>query len=165
MKITRSSKCYFNKWLTQSKMSELKDILQEYARVCNYFVEKYENEIPAKKKFDLLHAEHIQSCIQETSTFLTARLVKQAFSEAYGVVQSVRSNVENRKGKKYFRPTFDGKKMILSECSQEHGIAENTTLFDYNITLKCLRTDKGRGYNIASKNLYLWEGTICSIRR
>ena len=50
MKITRSSKCYFNKWLTKSKMSELKDILQEYARVCNYFVEKYENEIPQKKK-------------------------------------------------------------------------------------------------------------------
>lgn len=149
MKITRSSKCYFNKWLTQSKMSELKNILQEYARVCNYFVEKYENEIPAKKKFDLLHAEHIQSCIQETSTFLTARLVKQAFSEAYGAVQSARSNAENRKGKKYFRPTFDGKKMILSECSQEHGIAENTTLFDYNITLKCLRTDKGRGYKIS----------------
>lgn len=149
MKITRSSKCYFNKWLTQSKMSELKDILQEYARVCNYFVEKYENELSAKKKFDLLHAEHIQSCIQETSTFLTARLVKQAFSEAYGAIQSAKSNAENRKDKKYFRPTFNGKKMILSECSQEHGIAGNTILFDYNITLKCLRTDKGRGYKIS----------------
>lgn len=149
MKITRSSKCYFNRWLTQSKMSELKDILQEYARTCNYFVEKYENEIPTKKKFDLLHAEQIQSCIQETNTFLTARLVKQAFSEAYGAVQSAKSNAGNRKDKRYFRPTFNGKKMILSECSQEHGIAENTILFDYNITLKCLRTDKGRGYKIS----------------
>ena len=149
MKITRSSKCYFNKWLTQSKMFELKGILQEYARICNYFVEKYENEIPLKKKFDLLHAEHIQSCIKETETFLTARLIKQAFSEAYGAVQSAKSNAERRKDKKYFRPTFNGKKMILSECSQEHGIAENTILFDYNITLKCLRTDKGRGYKIS----------------
>ena len=149
MKITRSSKCYFNKWLTQSKMSELKDILQEYARVCNYFVEKYEKDIPEKKKFDLLHAEQIQSCIQETNTFLTARLIKQAFSEAYGAIQSAESNAENRKDKKYFRPTFNGKKMVLSECSQEHGIAENTILFDYNITLKCLRTDKGRGYKIS----------------
>lgn len=149
MKIIRSSKCYFNKWLTQSKMSELKDILQEYARVCNYFVEKYENEIPTKKKFDLLHAEQIQSCIQETCTFLTARLVKQAFSEAYGAIQGAKSNAENRKDKKYFRPTFNGKKMILSECSQEHGFAENTILFDYSITLKCLRTDKGRGYKIS----------------
>ena len=149
MKITRSSKCYFNKWLNFNKMSELKDILQEYTRVCNYLVEKYENEIPAKKKFDLLLAEQIQSCIQETNTFLTARLVKQAFSEAYGAVQSAKSNAENRKDKKYFRPTFNGKKMVLSECSQEHGLAKTTTLFDYNITLKCLRTDKGRGYKIS----------------
>lgn len=149
MKITRSSKCYFNRWLTQSKMSELKDILQEYARICNYFVEKYEKDIPEKKKFYLLHAEQIQSCIQEINTFLTARLIKQAFSEAYGAIQSAKSNAGNRKDKKYFRPTFNGKKMVLSECSQEHGIAENTTLFDYNITLKCLRTDKGRGYKIS----------------
>lgn len=149
MKITRSSKCYFNKWLTKSKISELKGILQEYARICNYFVEKYEKDIPEKKKFDLLHAEYIQSCIQETNTFLTARLIKQAFSEAYGAIQSAKSNAENRKDKKYFGPTFNGKKMILSECSQEHGIAENTILFDYNITLKCLRTDKGRGYKIS----------------
>ena len=149
MKITRSSKCYFNKWLTKSKISELKGILQEYARICNYFVEKYEKDIPEKKKFDLLHAEYIQSCIQETNTFLTARLIKQAFSEAYGAIQSAKSNAENRKDKKYFGPTCNGKKMILSECSQEHGIAENTILFDYNITLKCLRTDKGRGYKIS----------------
>ena len=149
MKITRSSKCYFNKWLTKSKISELNGILQEYARICNYFVEKYEKDIPEKKKFDLLHAEYIQSCIQETNTFLTARLIKQAFSEAYGAIQSAKSNAENRKDKKYFRPTFNGKKMVLSECSQEHSIAENTILFDYNITLKCLRTDKGRGYKIS----------------
>ena len=149
MKITRSSKCYFNKWLTQSKMSELKDILKEYARICNYFVETYENEIHEKKKFDLLRAEQIQSCIQETNSFLTARLIKQAFSEAYSAVQSAKSNAENRKDKKYFRPTFNSKKMILSECSQEHGLATVTLLFDYNITLKCLRTDRGRGYKIS----------------
>ena len=149
MKITRSSKCYFNKWLTQKKMSELKSILQEYARVCNYFVETYENEIPEKRKFDLTLAVHIQKCITETNTFLTARLIKQAFSEAYGAVQCAKSNAENRKDKKYFRPTFNGKEMILSECSQEHSIAEVTQLFDYNITLKCLRTDKGRGYKIS----------------
>ena len=149
MKIIRSSKCYFNKWLTQSKMSELKDILKEYARICNYFVETYENEIPEKKKFDLLRAEQIQSCIQETNSFLTARLIKQAFSEAYSAVQSAKSNAERRKDKKYFRPTFNGKKMVLSECSQGFGIARSTILFDYNITLKCLRTDKGRGYKIS----------------
>ena len=39
--------------------------------------------------------------------------------------------------------------MVLSECSQGFGIAQSTILFDYNITLKCLRTDKGRGYKIS----------------
>lgn len=148
MKITRSSKCYFNKWLTKSKVSELKEVMAEYTRICNYFVEKYESEIPTKKKFDLCKAEYIQSCIEETNTFLTARLINQAFSEAYSAIQSAKSNAENRKDKKYFRPTFNSKKMILSECSQEYGFANNTIIFDYNITLKCLRTDKGRGYKI-----------------
>ena len=46
MIITRSSQCYFHKWLTKSKLSELKDLLQEYARICNYVVEKHEYEIP-----------------------------------------------------------------------------------------------------------------------
>ena len=149
MKITRSSKCYFNKWLTNKKQKELKELLVEYSRIGSYFIEKYEEKIPQKHKFNLLKAEYIQRCIQETNTFLTARLIKQVFSEAYGAVQSAKSNAENRKDKKYFRPTFNGKEMILSECSQEHGIAETTILFDYNLILKCLRTDKGRGYKIS----------------
>lgn len=149
MKITRSSKCYFNKWLTIKKQQELKEILAEYFRLGNYFIEKYENDIPQKTKFDLLKAEYIQLCIQETNTFFTARLIKQAFSEAYGLVQSAKSNAENRDDKKYFRPMMYGKQMILSECSCEHTIAEITKLFDYNLTLKCLRTDKGRGYKIS----------------
>lgn len=148
MKINRSSKCYFNKWLTNSKMSELKELLTEYSRVCNWFVGTYENEIPDKRKFDLCKAEFIQKCISETSTFLSARLIKQAFSEAYGAVQSAKSNAQRREDKRYFRPTFNGKKMILSECSCEHGTALSTVSFDFNLTLKCLRKDKGRGFKI-----------------
>lgn len=149
MKITRSSKCYFNKWLTQKKKQALKEVLVEYSRICNYFVETYENEIPEKSKMTLCLAEHIQRCIMETQTFLTARLVKQAFSEAYGAVQSAKSNAERRKDKKYFRPMFYGKKMVLSECSCIHDIARITKMFDLNMTLMCLRTDKGRGYKIS----------------
>lgn len=149
MKITRSSKCYFNKWLTENKKQALKEVIAEYSRVCNYFVETYEKDIPNKTKFELLHAEYVQKCILELPTFLTARLVKQAFAEAYGAVQSAKSNAKNRKDKKYFRPTFNGKKMVLSECSCEHDIARITKLFDFNITLMCLRTDKGRGYKIS----------------
>lgn len=149
MKITRSSKCYFNKWLTDKKRKELKEVLQEYSRICNYFVEHHEKDVPNKSKFDLLKAEVYKKCMKDTNTFLTACLVQQAFSEAYGAVQSAKSNTENRKDKKYFKPTFNSKKMILSQLSQVHNLANNTILFDYNITLKCLRTDKGRGYKIS----------------
>lgn len=149
MKITRSSKCYFNKWLTQKKQQDLKELLGEYSRVCNLFIEKFESQIPEKAKFELTKAKYIQPFIKESNTFLTARLVKQAFSEAYGAVQSAKSCASRRVDKKYFRPSFNGKKMILSECSQEYGIAKTTKNFDFNITLKCLRTDKGKGYKIA----------------
>ena len=148
MKIKRSSKCYFNKWLTQSKMLEIKDLIHEYTRICIYFTETYENCIPEKKKFELLQAKYIQKCIQETNTFLTARLIKQAFSEAYSQIQSAKSYAESRKDKKYFRPTFNNKRMVLSECSQEFGISKNMKSFDYYVTLKSLRTDKSRGYKI-----------------
>ena len=149
MKITRSSKCYFNKWLTQKKQQDLKELLGEYSRVGNYFIEKYEDDIPQKKKFDLLKAEYIQRCIQETNTCLTAILIKQAFSEAYAAVQIAKSNAENRKDRKYFRPVMHSKKMTLSECSCKHSTADITKLFDYNLTLKCLRKDRGRGYKIS----------------
>lgn len=149
MKIIRSSKCYFNKWLTDKKRKELKEILQEYSRICNYFVEHHEKDVPSKSKFDLLKAEVYKKCMKDTNTFLTSRLIKQAFSEAYGAVQSAKSNAENRKDKKYFKPTFNSKKMVLSQLSQVHNLANNTILFDYNITLKSLRTDKGRGYKIS----------------
>ena len=52
MKFSRSSKCYFNKWLTKKKMSEIQELLDEYARVCNYIVEKYQEEIPSSRKED-----------------------------------------------------------------------------------------------------------------
>ena len=67
MKITRSSKGYFNKWLTHKKQQELKELLVGHARICNYFVEKYENEIPQKKKFDLsVHDSHVISACSVT---------------------------------------------------------------------------------------------------
>jgi IS605 OrfB family transposase len=148
MKINRSSKCYFNKWLTQKKKDELKEVLLEYSRVVNYFIVTYEKDTPSNTKFDLCKAGYIQECIATLDTFLTARLIKNAFQEGYGMVQSAKSNAENRKDKKYSRPVHYGKKITLSETCAEHGIALTTKLFDFSLILKCLRTDKGRGYKI-----------------
>ena len=149
MKINRSSKCYFDKWLTNKKKAELKEILKEYSRICNYFVWKYENDILAKSKFELCGAKYTNLCVIETGTFLTIGIISEALYEAYGAVQSAKSNAENRKDKRYFRPKFYGKKMTLSQRVQSHGVSQNTAFFDYNIILKGFRNDKGRGYKIS----------------
>jgi len=148
MKINRSSKLHFNKWLTAKKKAELKEVMQEYSRIVNWFVEKYESEIPYKKKLEFLYATYIQQCISDTSTFLTARLIKNAFAEGYGMAQSAKSNAENRKDKKYFRPVHYGKKMVLSQTNAIFDVARQTKTFDFNLTLGCLRTDK-RSFKIS----------------
>ena len=141
MKIHRSSKCYFNKWLTTKKKQELKEILVEHSRIVNYFIRKYENDIPQKKKNELLLANYIQECISDTKTFFTARMVKNCFSEGYGMIQSSKS-LSTSMGKKYVSPKHYGKRMILSETIATHDIARQTKLFDFNLTLGCVRTDR-----------------------
>lgn len=138
MKINRSSKIHFNKWLTNKKKSEVKQVLVEYARIVNWFIEKYEAEIPDKKKMNFLYATYIQSCISETGTWFTARMVKNCFAEGYGMVKSAKSNAENKKNKKYYRPVHYGKKMTLSETVITRGVAIQTKEFDYNLTLGCI---------------------------
>lgn len=163
MKIVRSSKCYFNKWLTKKKQEELRELLEEYAKACNYFVETFEEQIPSKKKFDLILAKYRHEYMEKSGTFLTSTLIQQAFAEAYGAVQSAKSH------EKYHRPIFKGKSMTLTNASQVHGISNVMKLFDYNIYLTCLRTDRGRGYhiNIPLKkheqfNKWYNKGKICS---
>ena len=75
MKIARSSKLHFHRWLTQHKQEQIQNILEEYSRIVNYFIGKYERRIPELKKFDLCLAFHIQNCIKETNTWFTARMV------------------------------------------------------------------------------------------
>lgn len=140
MKIRRSSKCYFNKWLTTKKKFELKEVLVEYAHIVNYFIERYENDIPQKERKHLLLANYIQECISTTKTFFTARMVKNCFAEGYGMVQSAKS-LSASTGKKYASPKHYGKKMVLSETIATHDIARQTKLFDFNLTLGSFRTD------------------------
>ena len=171
MKYKRGSKCHYTKWLTKRKQEEIKELLQEYARVGNYFIQKYEDVIPEKTKFDLLMAEHIQAGIKETGTFMTARLVKQCFAEAYSLILTAKHFVGSGAGgsDKYHSPKMYGKRMLLSECSCEHGAPKKELKgFDYMLTLKCLRTDKKLGYRIniplkKTKVFNKWdkEGNLC----
>lgn len=149
MKIHRSSKCYFDKWLTQKKIQEIKDILKEYSNACNYFVKNYEDSVCSMTKFDLTNSKYIQKYIKETGSFLTARLIKDAFNEAYGAVKSAKSISKNRKDNKYFSPKFYGKRIVISQCCNTFEASNSTKIFDINLTLKSFRTDKNKGYKIS----------------
>lgn len=143
----RSCKIYFSKWITERKRNELREILSEFARIQTYFADNYENVIPEVSKFTLIHAEYINKAIKETGTFFSARMVKQAFADAYGQIQSAKSNMKNRKNI-YYRPSFSGKRMLLSECAVHLEEPEKLKDFDLILKLWCLRIDKGRGYKI-----------------
>lgn len=146
MKYRRSVKLYFKKWLTKAKLDELQEIREEFARIQTYFAENYEDKIPEQTKYTLIHAEYIQKCIKDTNTFLSARMVKQAFAEAYGAISSAKHNME-RRNNTYYRPSFRGKRILLSECSIK---LEDSSLkkFDLMAKLYCLRTDKGNKYKL-----------------
>lgn len=133
MKINRSSKIYFSKWLTSSKKKQIDLILLEYSRIVNYFINTYHKNIPEMERKELLLAVYIQECIETTGTWLTARMVKNAFSEGYGMVQSYKSNLEHND--KHSLPTHNGKKAILSETINTQSEVVSTKEFDFNVTL------------------------------
>jgi transposase len=133
MKINRSSKIHFTKWLTASKQNQLDNFLREYARIVNLLIIGYEEIIPEIKKTELLYATHIQSMMANSGTWLSARCVKNAFAEGYGMVQSAKSNAKSRKTK-YYRPVHYGKKAILSETNNTQS-STKISEFDFMVTL------------------------------
>lgn len=133
MKIQRSSKIHFSKWLTTKKKDQIASILEEYSKVVNFFITHYQAEVASKSKKECLYAIYIQSCIKETGTWLSARMVKNAFAEGYGMVQSYQSNlVRNIKHK---MPVHTGKKAILSCTINTQFDVTRTKEFDFNVTL------------------------------
>ena len=115
--------------MTNKKQTKIKKDLDEYSKIVGHFIVKYENEIPLKSKFDLCLASHIRECQEETNTWLSARLIKNAFCEGYGMVQSAKSK------SKYVRPKHCGKKAILSSTINTQSEETSTKIFDFNVTL------------------------------
>jgi len=133
MKINRSSKLYFKKWLTQQKKNQIKIILAEYSKIVNYFITTYRDQVPGLLKKELLLAKHTQLCIINTSTWLTARMVKNAFTEGYGMLQSYKSNLKNDKS--HSLPKHTGKKAHLSCTTNTQSEDTHTVEFDFNLIL------------------------------
>jgi transposase len=64
-------------------------------------------------------------------------MVKNAFAEGYGMVQSAKTNAKLRK-QNYKRPKHRGRKMTLSETIATIDIAPETEEFDLMLTLGCI---------------------------
>ena len=159
-------------------MSEIQELLDEYARVCNYIVEKYQEEIPSSKKEDkdkgpskysFCKKERAYDIILETGTFLSNTLVFNAMYETYAAVQGEKTKQADREDGSYFSPKFYGAKVVLPPSVAQHGLAKNTKDFDYFVKLRCLRNDKGHSYSITIPikrhkqfNKWMNVGKICN---
>jgi IS605 OrfB family transposase len=112
VKITRSSKCSL-KFATAKKQQLLHDILQEYGRVVNIFIDRWWLH-GCPKKMELT-ADKVQ-----VDTRLSARLVKQAAREAVDMIMAVRERHATAKKNKEKckttpkKPVHRGKRMCVS---------------------------------------------------
>ena len=136
MKLNRSSKMHFDKWLTRAKKDKISLILKEYASIVNYFIATYEDKIPELTNFDLNYAKYTKVCADETKTWLSARMIKNAFSEGYGMVLSVREKAD--KDNPYTRPVHRGKRATLSSTINTQSEDVTTVDFDFSVTLGCI---------------------------
>lgn len=159
MKLIRATNSHFSKFLTQKKKEQLGLVMTEYAWVCNAYIGRFQKMIPKTSKIDLMTAKNLHII----TSWLSARMKKNAMSEAYGMVQSAKSNAHNRlverqelktkrnraieRGKtprkvtqntNYIRPIHHGKKMILSETIATIDISPDTKEFDLMVTLGCI---------------------------
>ena len=115
MKITRSSKTSL-KFMTEKKRDVLGEIMDEYSRVANIFIEMFFGN-------DFQRKDLKKEIVNIPSSWLSARMRQCCAREALGMVQSaVRS--ASAKGIEPVKPVHTGKKMILSS--------------------QCVRTEKGR---------------------
>ncbi len=83
MKIKRSVTCSL-KFSTASKRERVKQVLEEYSRVVNYFIDRFWPDPPRK----LALLKHV---LDVPDTWLSARLRKVAAREAVDMVLAARS--------------------------------------------------------------------------
>lgn len=110
MEYQRSVKCYFRKWITESKHKRIREFLGEMHRVVTWCIQHHETSIlNGMKKQDLLLASNLHQC----DSWLTQRAKKNAFAEAYGMVLSCKRSSEERKVK-YKTPRHNANRIMLS---------------------------------------------------
>lgn len=129
MKITRSSKCSLQ-FATQAKHAVLKDVLSEYGRVVNFFIEHFwALEEPLSK------GELLKPIVDLPVTWLSARFRKVAAREALSMITASR----NRWGReKAVRPVHKGLTMCVSSAVADLQGAKEARGFDAWLMLRCI---------------------------
>jgi transposase len=103
VKILRSVKCAL-RFATQAKRKTLKDVMTEYARVVNLFIDHFwATAVPTK-------AQLLKPIVDLPETWFTARLRKVAAREAIDMIRAARQ----RDGEKARKPVHRGRRMCLS---------------------------------------------------
>ncbi len=163
MKYTRSAKCYFSKWITESKLSVIKKFITEMNNSVEFAVENHEGSIlNGEKKSTLLLAENLSKC----DTWLTARAKKNAYAEAHGLVLGTQQSCVALK-KKYSTPKHNPNRIMLSCTNVEIQESPELNDFDLLIELRCFDSRKKIKLAIPLKrhkifNKWYKKGKLCS---
>jgi len=121
MKIKRSSICSL-KFSNQGKLIKLREILAEYGKVVNFFIDEFWLETPSKK-------ELLKDIVNLPKTWLSARLKQVAAREAIDMVKAMKELGGNK-------PTHQGKRVHCSSSIAELQTSQNS--FDYWLHLKSI---------------------------
>ncbi len=163
MKYTRSAKCYFSKWITESKLSMILEFIKEMNGSVEFAVKNHEKSIiDGETKSTLLLAENLSKC----DSWLTARAKKNAYAEAHGLILGTQRSCKALK-KKYSTPKHNPDRIMLS-CTNVK-VQENPKLndFDLLIELRCFDLRKRIKVAIPLKrhrtfNKWMKKGKLCS---
>ncbi len=108
MKTMRSSRCSL-KFLNKNKRQVLEEVLQEYGRVVNGFIDLFWENTPKK-------TELLKPIVDSVNTWMTFRLRKVAAREAIDMVLSAKNREDD---KPPVKPRHAGKRMCVSSTIAE----------------------------------------------
>ncbi len=164
MKYIRSSKCYFSKWLTDSKQTVIREFIAEMHRVVVWVIEQHEYDILlGMKKPSLLLADNLAKC----ESWLTARAKKNAFAEAHALVFGTKRSADAL-NKPYSSPKHDPSRIMLSCTNIDIQLHPELDGFDLLVDMRCFDSRK-KSVSVAIPlkkndifNKWKSKGTLCS---
>jgi len=164
MKYTRSAKCYFSKWITETKQVSIREFITEMHCVVEWVINHHESDIVnGMTKAQLLLACNLDQC----ESWLTARAKKNAFAEAHALVLGTKRSIDAL-NVPYSRPTHDPNRILLSMTNVK--IQHNPELNEFDLLLELYCFDsRTRNVTIAitlkkNKHFNKWKskGKLCS---